>query len=192
METTYTECMADIETLDTAETAVVLSVALVPFNLSDEDTWESLKNRGVHVFLNPQVQHLDKRTVSMDTVGWWMSQSNEARKVMEIAMAQNEHPRVTLGRTLEILNSVKHVWGNGSGFDNVILRNLFNTYGMDFLMHWNDRDLRTLKDLSGQDKIHKPEGMIAHDALDDAKYQVLCAQHYWRSLNGQTLGSSGG
>ena len=64
------------------------------------------------------------------------------------------------------------VWGNGSDFDNVILKNAYRL--VDMPVPWpkfNDRCFRTMKAIFKDVQRPKREG-IAHSALDDAIFQA--------------------
>ena len=64
------------------------------------------------------------------------------------------------------------VWGNGSDFDNVILKNAYRR--VDMPTPWpkfNDRCFRTMKTIFKDVQKPKREG-IAHSALDDAIFQA--------------------
>ncbi|WP_409277834.1 3'-5' exonuclease [Providencia rustigianii] len=78
------------------------------------------------------------------------------------------------------------VWGNGVDFDNVILRNAYNSVGLEpFWNHWNNRCVRTIVELgrnAGIDpKTTLPFVGEPHNALDDAihqaKYVSIIHQH---------------
>ncbi|MEM8467778.1 3'-5' exonuclease, partial [Morganella morganii] len=69
------------------------------------------------------------------------------------------------------------VWGNGSSFDNVILRSAYENCGITpFWKHWNDRDVRTIVELGRNAGIDPKKDFPfvgeAHNALDDALHQV--------------------
>jgi len=183
----YQEIIVDIETLGTGKDTVVLSIGMVNFNLNDEDNYDTLEEDGrvFYAVLDAQDQ-IDnyRRTVTFDTMKFWIEQDRNAQRMVFNA---KQFPVVDV---LEAINrwvgkSEPNLWGNGATFDNVILRSLFEDYGVPFFTpFWNDMDLRTLKYLSGNSKPKIPRG-IAHNALEDAKYEVLCAQHYARLLRGK-------
>lgn len=80
------------------------------------------------------------------------------------------------------------VWGNGATFDNVILGNAYKATRLR--QPWffaNDRDVRTIVDLGRQLRGIDPkkdlelEG-VAHNALDDAKFQVRYVSEIFKAL----------
>lgn len=79
------------------------------------------------------------------------------------------------------------LWGNGIGFDNVMLKNQMNNYPIKYN---KDRDVRTIVDLTAtklgitekelKDKI--PKIGDVHNALDDAKWQVELVHFCYKTL----------
>lgn len=191
----YTDVMVDIETLSTDPHAIVLSAAGVLFNLDDEDTWKTVGDeaRCFHVQFPVKPQEKLDRHKSDGTVNWWMRQSAEARDRVMAALDIEDDGTLLKARFKEFArfsSQANHIWGNGCNFDNVILRNLGDDVGININPFYTDQDLRTLARLANTGKLGQPSDMVAHDALDDAKYQVLCAQHYWRALHGGTAGTA--
>jgi hypothetical protein len=127
------------------------------------------------------------RTISGDTVSWWMKQSELARSVI------NDKDAIKLPEALEKFSqwcgdSNTEMWGNGADFDCVILSNAY--YGCGLKKPWsysNNRCYRTLKNLgikldSGEG-ISRTEMGEHHNALADAKYQAHYAVAYLRQLD---------
>lgn len=189
----YEHCMVDIETLSTETLAVVPSIGAVVFNLSDCDVAESFKTpalarRNFYIPLNIQEQLDAGRIVGAKTVQWWMKQSDDARAVFQ----EKAGPATTALHDFTrfcINHKVKYLWGNGNMFDNAILRSLYDsfklvTYPVDFR---SDMDLCTLRFAAGSpdyDAMGIPRDGIHHNALDDARHQVLQAQHYHQVIAG--------
>ena len=67
--------MVDIETLDTVQSAVVLSIGAVAF---DPHTKELGEKFYVEFTTDLQAQQRLGRTISADTVTWWMQQGAAA------------------------------------------------------------------------------------------------------------------
>ena len=171
----YSEAMVDIETLDVEAPSIVLSAGIVLFNLNDKDTAQSLKgDRCLYTTINPTQQVEVGRSVSPSTVIWHFGQEHSSD-----TRTDGQDIRFQLYKLSEFIGDRK-LWGNGSSFDNVILRNLFKQFDVPFTNYWNDQDLRTLKRLSGvKDGV---ENKTPHNALADAKAQVLSAQKYYKAL----------
>ena len=173
----YTEAMVDIETLDTSASSIVLSIGIVLFNLDGKDTYKTLsaKDRTHYSLLNIDEQVQKGRTSSTGTTVWHLGQ--------EHSHDMSDSKEALTGTLWDISRFVGQLklWGNGSSFDNAILRDLFQQFDVPFDMFYNDRDLRTLKALSSGVTTNI-ENKQAHNALADAKYQVLCAQRYYKTL----------
>lgn len=167
--------MVDIETLGTDHTAPILSIGAVFF-----DPLTGAVGQTFYKIVD-LISAAEHSVIDADTVKWWMKQSDEARAIF------NQYEAVTLTNALTSLSAfiTKHsdpmkvkIWGNGSNFDNTILR--VNFEKLEIPTPWkfyNDRDVRTVVDLarsiSGIDprKEISLEGTV-HNALDDAIYQA--------------------
>ena len=81
----YNGVMCDFETLDKLGTSAVISIGLVKFNLEDEDNYESLEEDGrtFDCVFDIQDQLNMGRTVSFDTLQWWMQQDKMAQAVFQ-------------------------------------------------------------------------------------------------------------
>jgi hypothetical protein len=165
--------MIDLETLDTKQDAVILSIAAVAINTEGEILGT------FHEYTEDCPSNM--ATTSMDTILWWMTQDKEARKL------QAEAERNPLISTLEELSTFFRnfedqeiaVWGNGAAFDNVILRRAYERNGLKAPWSYRqDRCYRTLTKLFPH--IPMPEFVgVKHDALADATNQ---AGHLWEIL----------
>ena len=102
-----------------------------------------------------------------------------------------EDVKAALTRFSEFCKGARRVWGNGNMFDNAIMRDLYDDYGMQYpVRFWEDLDMRTLKrvwnlicNVVSKDKLPTNKG-VAHNALDDAKIQVLQCQQMFKELKG--------
>lgn len=182
--------MLDLETLSTKPDAVIASIGAVVFDkttIIDE----------FHQVLSLSQQ--EGRHIDSGTVEWWIGQSSEAKKIF---MPQ---VKTEVGRALakfsdfclkdSDINQVV-MWGNGSDFDNVLLRNLYEWwYKIDdnfFKLavpwrYYNSRCFRTLKNLDqamANNVMSAVPKQTQHNALDDARWQARVAQKllpdgYW-------------
>lgn len=162
--------MLDIETLDTAPSAVVLSIGAVKF---DADNIDPL---GFHVVLDRHQQVKAARTISDSTVAWWMQQNDHARQVF----SQKGTPvDEALNAFSRFISGTEYLWGNGSDFDNVVVKTLHHSFGRkEPWSHRANRCFRTFKALFplAGDVDCGIESFVEHNALDDAKYQALYLQ----------------
>ena len=166
--------MLDLETLSTANNALILSIGAVKFDPHGEGLDEKF-----HVAIDPHSAQAAGLHISASTVLWWMEPDR--------ADARHEllkHTQVDLATALDgfatWMGAPLPVWGNGAAFDNVILRSAYEAIGLtcpwDF---WDDRCYRTLKNLNLKVKLERSG--THHNALDDACTQ---AEHLQRMLRG--------
>lgn len=166
--------MVDLETLGNTPTAAIVSIGAVAF---DPVNFVIGKTFYEVIDLKDAARH---GTIDPETVTWWIGQQPEAQEVFNIA---NPYKRTLfdalhdLTRFINIQSEYPKIWGNGSSFDNVILRNAYNSTGQTVpWKFYNDRDLRTIKDLALMMNIDSKELVKAegtkHNALDDAIFQA--------------------
>lgn len=128
--------------------------------------------------------------VDASTVNWWLKQEAAARAEVDGSQASVLLPIGLTALHNFIAEDNALVWGNGSSFDNVIVRSALDAFDMGHLWHfWNDRDLRTLLALYPEVKALPFEGIkhhAEHDALHEAK-QLLAALQLHQVLAGEEL-----
>ena len=161
--------MIDLETLDTKESSVILAIGAVRFTAS-----EVLDEMYTEVNIDDQLKL--GRTISGKTLQWWMEQNQEARTVFEQI---DSAPRLSsaLAKLAGFVGRETTVWGNGATFDISILRNAYQSLGIDTPWPWyNERCYRTLKSLYPD--LVKPtvDGRVEHHALSDARVQAIHMQ----------------
>ena len=164
--------MLDLETLDTATTAIVLSIGVAAF---DPNNIEEPPRPLFYRALNVGSQRDVGRTESRETREWWAKQSPEARTVLSEPTHFIHHALDEFAK-LDWAN-VKGVWGNGSDFDLGITRSLHESFGLTVpWAYWNARCYRTVRAM--HESLHGPNGPQAdrlgthHNALDDALHQA--------------------
>jgi exodeoxyribonuclease VIII len=155
--------MLDLETMSVRSNAAIASIGAVKFEVGTGiiDTFyrtvdlKSCKSRGMHI--------------DPETVGWWNRQSADARKALLV-------DNVSILTALQDFagwfgrNSIP-VWGNGAGFDNVIMENAYQACGIKRpWAPWEDRCYRTMKNII-QIPADERTG-VYHNALDDALHQT--------------------
>ncbi|EPT9828680.1 3'-5' exonuclease, partial [Escherichia coli] len=79
------------------------------------------------------------------------------------------------------------VWGNGTSFDNVILRRSYERQGIPCPWRYhNDRDVRTIVELGKtiyfDARTVIPFEGVRHNALDDARHQAKYVSAIWQKL----------
>lgn len=169
MDRMWSEVMLDLETMSTGSNAAIISIGAVAFNIE--------RNKlGPEFYLNVDLASSVKYGGAIDpsTVMWWMQQSEEARKALlkdgvDISLALNQ-----FSTWLDHMTDgpkIVNMWGNGAGFDNVVLASAYTR--LEKKVPWNfrnDRCYRTIKNL--YPNIKAPNTGVEHNALDDAKYQA--------------------
>lgn len=175
----FSNIMVDLETLDTRQSAVVASIGAVAFD--PYAVGSSAIGDRFYVELTGDLMEQQRRgrTISADTVVWWMRQGQAAQQLF----ASPAPPGVERVDTHEALvrfalfieangGRDSEIWGNGADFDNVILGSLYEDFGIKRPWSYSrNRCFRTMKNISGVP--HKTERFgVHHNALDDAITQV--------------------
>ena len=168
-----TDIMIDLETLGTGHDAYILSIGACDVLNSNRTFYVNTANTN------------QDRAIDVDTVTWWMQQSEEARKVFT-------EDSIVLPAALRdladwMLDGTEpgdlKVWSHGATFDIPILQHAYKQYKIDCPWgFWNARDTRTVYDLTGLD-VERPERKgTHHNALDDALWQSeylrRCFEHF--------------
>jgi hypothetical protein len=164
------DVMVDLETMGTDPDAAIIAIGAVEFDLVAGVVGEKFYEV---VSLESSVQ--GGGIIDPSTVMWWLGQSDDARKAV---CAEASHINVALLNFAGWLGERAprddlRLWGNGAGFDNVILESAYRRH--QFLCPWhffNNRCYRTIKGL--RPEVKAVRAGTHHNALDDAATQ---AQH---------------
>lgn len=175
--------MLDLETLSSAPDAVIVSIGAVTFRVDGEPTIAEERKLFSIIVDGASAQeaggHIDARTVA-----WWLQQSDAARASLQAS--QPTHINVALQSFAHWVSQFEKptIWGNGAGFDNVILR---RAYERSHLItpwgNYQDRCYRTLKNLARHIPISRIG--VAHSALDDALSQAVHAEAIFADMRGE-------
>lgn len=162
-----THYVLDLETMGTGPNAAIVAIGCV--KVADGQIAGEFYTR---VDLESSLQA--GGTVTAKTIQWWLKRSEEARR--EVDGSQHAQPLIFALRDLDVFMDDDErqifVWGNGSSFDNVILRSAYAAFGDEAPWpFWNDRDLRTLLHLYPAAKGIPFEG-TKHHALHDARHEA--------------------
>jgi len=160
--------MIDIETLDTCQTAVILSIGACFFDPMTQQI-------GDRFYSNVDI--LSCRafglTESRDTYAWWSDQPQAARDAL------SNPQRITLETALESFYAyakrAKFFWANSPSFDLAIVRNAYRVTDIKPPWHFRqERDCRTLLSLvlRGEISLERGEDLVQHIAVDDAVHQA--------------------
>lgn len=157
------DAMVDLETMGNGPTAAIIAVGAVQFDpvagvLGDE--FYAVVDLASSVAAGLRIEPA--------TVLWWLGQSDEARAA--VAMPGRLLADV-LRDFAEWLPAGARVWGNGAGFDNVVLASAYRALGMPVPWHYrDDRCYRTLCALNPD--VGYARSGTAHNALHDARSQA--------------------
>lgn len=178
--------MLDLETLDTASSAVVISIGAVAFDPRTSTLGDRFY---VETTEDIAAQQARGRTISGDTVRWWMQQDVLAKRVFSESI-----DGVDRLDTFEALSRFGlfvaangdrdvELWGNGADFDNIILGSLYDAFGLRKPWSYSrNRCYRTMKNIGiGPRKPQVREG-VHHNALDDAITQAVHLQEIFACL----------
>lgn len=176
--------MVDIETLDTSVTAAILAIGAVPF---DPRGSGYIEKDIFHVTCSKKDNLVHNRTVSEATERWWTMQSDEARQ----AVFDGPHVplRLALDNFARWINRLSptctRIWAKSPDFDCAILIDAFQELDIRWpFKFWESRCCRTIMELAYPEndfpymRVEGPK----HDALADAKRQVLEVQHAYYVL----------
>lgn len=127
----YGNVMIDLETLSTHTNASIIEIGAVEFNKIAGETGES-----IDIFIKPQEWGMHERHIDGNTIKWWLSQSDEARK--RFYEVDTDKIVVGLSESLVILSAFIRscdntdeneegnvvVWGNSATMDITIHQKL--------------------------------------------------------------------
>jgi hypothetical protein len=182
------DIMVDLETMDNVPSAAIVSIGAVQCNLITGELGEEYYRV---VDLKGQ-----KGTINPETLYWWMGQSDSARQAL---LVEGKVPIVMMlagfNSWLKSLSSPEKLklWGNGASFDNAIIRQTYRYYDMELpIPFWNDRDMRTIvgfypRQLQEKWRRTSLRKGTHHNALDDAKQQVVYCSHILQELGVKEL-----
>jgi hypothetical protein len=172
--------MVDIETYDTEITATILSMAFVEFDPRGEVCGDSY-----HTTISSKSQH--NRTVSESTRAWWANQDQEAQ---DNTFGGEQLPiGLALANMAQWINRLSptctRIWAKSPDFDCSILKHACDQHGVLWpFKFWEGRCCRTTMEMAyplGDFPVMLMDGP-KHDALADAKVQVLEIQHAYHVL----------
>jgi len=164
--------MLDIETLGTDSNSVVLSISAVIFDMETGELGNEFE-----IGLDITEQSSKGGIIDSETVDWWAKQNQDARDELGRLI---KHPvsdalddfNKWIKQNFKAPSKIK-LWGNGSTFDNVIVRNLYSRHNIDFVIpYYADKDVRTwtyLKKINT--RAFDFEG-VKHRGIDDCKHQI--------------------
>lgn len=157
------EVMLDLETLGTSNEALIIAIGAVKF--TDDEILDRF-----HVAIEPATAEVLGGKIDASTVMWWLDPVRAAARDALLS-----HSRVDLASALvgfaQWFGEPAPIYGNGSTFDNIILRSAFRGAGLEYpAPFWMDRCYRTLKNEFSMVPLERVG--VHHDAVDDAESQA--------------------
>lgn len=174
------DLMVDIETLAQSPRSTILSVGAVVFDRHSIELYEG--KRVEDLFLHNKfyvvLDQNQTREIDANTVDWWDSQGEEARKVfsesIKVPLREGlyNYRRFVLGKDIDL------AWCWGATFDHVILEDAFRQMGIPNPVPFRNRVCaRTFQRIVGPDlRIDLKLQTTKHNALHDAIAQAIIVQ----------------
>lgn len=166
--------MLDLETWGTSNNAVIVSIGACKF---DRDNILD----AFHVGVEPASCQQLGLEIDASTILWWMDPKQREALDMWLQLERVDLASALVGFDLWCKQQpgVSTIWGNGSTFDNVILRSGFKAAGLEYpVRFWADQCYRTKK--NGAPGVPMVREGTHHKALDDAISQAKHLQAIWR------------
>jgi len=175
-----TNIMLDLETMGRGPDAAIVAIGAVEFGLSESGAEVLGRSFYRVVDLDSSVHH--GGVMDAETVLWWLGQGEAARRELIDRQAVNlpealQEFACFIGQP----GPQPYLWGNGAGFDNVILRRAYERLDVPPpWVHWHDRCFRTVRAENAHVPAPERRG-THHNALDDAMHQARHLMAIWRS-----------
>jgi hypothetical protein len=161
--------MLDLETLGQAPGSVIVAIGAVKFG--DGATHAEFYQR-----VDPQSCVNLGMKIDAPTVLWWLGQPDAARQ--EIIKSGSNLTDALMAFADWVGDADAEVWGNGAGFDNVLLADAYDrAHFVRPWKFWNDRCYRTVKGMYPH--VAMDRRGTHHNALDDAKSQAMHLLRMW-------------
>lgn len=172
--------MLDLETLGNAPGCVILSIGAVLFTETEISTRLS-------VHINAASSQRAGLSMNAETVLWWISQGEAARRALlaEDAVHIIVALRLFTALIAQAGASTVRLWSKGPSFDAAILAAAYRA--VDLPVPWdfrNERCVRTICELAGvRPSDFADAARLRHDALSDALVQTRAVQEAMKRLH---------
>lgn len=171
--------MVDLETLGTSTGDVIVSIGAVQFDAS------GVRENQFYCEIDVESSLKAGMTINSKTLAWWLQQSDSARQALVHAL----EGACQLGAALDEFSlwyrkvGANGVWANGAAFDIAMLEGAYTRMGRKIpWKHTQQRCYRTLRSFFLQVQCTAESG-VAHNALDDAKWQAHHTIDIFRHVN---------
>lgn len=176
----FDQVMVDLETLDSAPTALIVAIGAIIMDFERLALGEEF-----YAVIDLEKPLLPGFTISPATVNWWMKQSEQARDIFNRPYGYTMLAALGQFRDFVLQCGLKAtIWGNGATFDNMILRHAFEKCGLEYPVSYrNDLCYRTMRRMIPTNT-NFDASEVAHNALDDARRQARCLLQMVGTLRG--------
>lgn len=179
----------DIETLGTESTSVVLSAAIIEFDMESDFTYKELIERATFVKFDAKEQ-IQKygRTVDKTSLEWWNKQCSHSRKQSLTPSSLDVFAIDGIDIFRDVIKPGFKIWTRGS-LDQIVFDSLCKSVGTEPIAHYKVwRDIRTAVDLlretsrDGYCKIRDDvefdgNDVIKHDPVHDCAYDIMMLRY---------------
>lgn len=177
------DVMLDLETLSSQPDAAIISIGACTFR-TDGTAMTADERKLFTISIDMVSSQRAGGHVDAGTIRWWLQQSDAARAAVTGSNSANVAVALQMFRSWLLEIGPARIWGNGAGFDNIILRQAYQRLQMEAPWgFYQDRCYRTLKNLRGE--IQFTRMGIAHSALDDAVSQAMHAERLFAAMRGE-------
>lgn len=181
------DIMCDLETLGRDSDTAVFQIAAIAFNIESGEFVD--KFNGLADISSSKI------LVDGDTLKWWLNTNKELlTELINNGSGTEKDLFVNFHAWLKALTEEYEVyfWGNGILFDNRLVKEKLNIYGLDYpVFYRNDRDVRTILELAAmktgitEKEFHercKLPDLVTHNAYDDVLYQINLVRTCWKTI----------
>lgn len=186
----YNNIMVDIETLGTQKNAAVITIGACSFSLDAPVEGDQFIGETFECNIHPKSAEAAGMKVDMNTILWWMTQSDEARAALSsknaitLALALERFTEfVKAARGTDERKQRLNFWANDPDFDAVIMESAYGALNMTVpWAFYETRSLRTVKMLGTRflgekDKWDLKREGTHHNAMDDAIHQARVVRY---------------
>jgi hypothetical protein len=178
--------MIDIETMGSTNSAPLMSLAAIHFNLDGD----IIKEFYEVIDLKSTMELGMKPDPS--TIYWWLVQSDAAR--FSICSKKKRPVRAVLSDLSDFLKGAnknsrkRYVWANSPSFDLTILKNHYSEAGLKpAWLFWREMDVRTITNMMPEIKKQQKEdavnaGVTLHNPIEDCRFQIKLLTSTMREL----------
>lgn len=188
------DIVTDIETLGTSTDSQIIQLSAIAFDI---ETGDILSEFDLPIDISKELE----MKVSGGTLEWWLNTDKDLLlDIIKRGKDRGKDLKEAIHELYFWINTMKNAvgdknvyfWGNGIKFDNVMISTQMELYGLNYpIFYRNDRDMRTITELActklniTQSRFKdqfKDDSLVAHDGLDDCKWELKVISYCWNLL----------